>query len=78
MNDQIRLMMRLEDKVKKNWKKTRKKISGGDKYEYSTISRKELQKSLDQLMGCFLQAMLDETAKLQREEHRAKVKKEKD
>ena len=78
MKDKIRLMMRLEDKVKKKWKKTRKKIARVNKYEFSTVTYKEFQKGLDQLMGCLLETVHEETAKLQREDHKENIRKEED
>jgi len=73
MNNQIPSMMRLEDRIKKKWKKTRKKV-GESKYEYANISQKEFQKGLDLMMTCLIEALREETAKLQRDAHRAEEK----
>jgi len=82
VNNQIRSMMRLEDRIKKKWKQSKKKIirngnspyaSSG--YNYSSVKKDDLKKGLDKVVECFIQAIREETAKLQREEHKENLEK---
>ena len=66
--------MRLEDKVKKKWKKARTRIKKDNKFNYTTITVDDFKSGLDQVMGCFIEALKEETSKLQRDEHRKSKK----
>jgi len=74
--DQIKLMMRLESRFKKIWKKKKEKLffpsNGVHNYHtsYKTAEEKDVKKGLDMVVDCWLTSMKEEIARLQREDHK--------
>ena len=64
--------MRLEDRIRKNWSKSRKNINKTKAYEYALVNMKEFLSGLDEIFNSVVNSIKEETAKLQKEDFRKK------
>lgn len=62
--DLVSSLMRIEDNIKKEWSKKRKKILSENNSYYS--SKEQIRKSFDELVNCFTNSIRKEYGKLQK------------